>query len=62
MTDIGYRFIPEYWVIGIATVVSEALLKYGFQELDLVTVYAMAIPENIASNKVLTKIGLIFIK
>ncbi len=59
--DIGYRFIPRYWGKGYATESSIATLKYGFEELGIETMCGAAEVENIASNKVLQKIGLKFI-
>ena len=32
-TDIGFRFLPEYWGKGIATEVSVAIIRYGFEIL-----------------------------
>lgn len=61
-TDLGFRFLPEYWGKGIATEASVEILKYGFEELNLKRVIAIAMPENIGSNKVLTKLGLAFYK
>lgn len=62
LVDIGYRFIEEFWGLGIATEVCIAFLKYGFHELGLEIVYALDKPENMASNKILTKMGLKIIK
>lgn len=61
-TDIGFRFLPEYWGKGIATEVSREIIKYGFEVLKLNRIIGIAMPENIASNKVLNKIGLDFYK
>ena len=61
-TDIGFRFLPEYWGIGIATEVSKEIIKYGFTKLNLTKIIGIAMPENIASCKVLEKIGLKFEK
>jgi RimJ/RimL family protein N-acetyltransferase len=61
-TDIGFRFLPEYWGKGLATEVSKEILKYGFEKLSLDKIIGIAIAENIGSCKVLEKIGLIFYK
>ena len=59
--DIGYRFIPRYWGKGYATESSLAALDYGFNKLQIKTMCGAAEIENIASNKILQKIGLKFI-
>jgi len=61
-TDIGFRFLPEYWGKGIATEVSIEIIKYGFEKLNLHKIVGIAIPDNIGSCKVLEKIGLSFYK
>ena len=61
-TDIGFRFLPEYWGKGIASEVSKEIIKYGFEVLKLKRIIGIAMPENKASNKVLEKIGLDFYK
>jgi len=56
-TDLGYRFLPEYWGKGIATESSKAVIKYAFEELNLSHLIAFVIPENVNSGKVLKKCG-----
>jgi [ribosomal protein S5]-alanine N-acetyltransferase len=60
--DLGYRLIRKYWGRGIATEAAVASLNYGFKVLDAKEIYAMADCQNIGSNKVLRKVGLIFIE
>ncbi len=57
-TDIGYRFLPEYWGKGIATESCLPLLDYGFNDLGLHQIVGLAYPDNVASCKVLEKIGM----
>ncbi len=59
--DIGYRFLPRYWGKGYATESSLAIMDYGFNELNIKTICGAADIKNIASNKVLQKIGLKYI-
>lgn len=59
-TDIGYRFLPEYWGKGIASEASTEIIKYGFEKLSLNRIIGIASSENIGSWKVLEKIGLTF--
>ena len=59
--DIGYRFIPRFWGNGYATESSLAVIDFGFKELNIKTICGAADIENVASNKVLQKIGLKYI-
>ena len=61
-TDIGFRFLPEYWGKGIATEISKEIINYGFTVLNLQKIIGIADPKNVASCKVLEKIGLTFYK
>lgn len=57
-TDIGFRLFEDYWNNGIATESASACLIYGFEKLNLKTVIGRAMAENLASIKVLEKLGL----
>lgn len=56
--DLGYRFLKRYWGKGYATETAYASLLYGFKQLNLKEVFAIADIRNIASKKVLEKVGL----
>lgn len=59
-TDIGFRFFEEHWNKGFATESAKACINFGFGNLNLKTIIGRAMSENIASIKVLEKIGLRF--
>jgi ribosomal-protein-alanine N-acetyltransferase len=56
--DIGYRLREEYWGQGIATETAKACLDYGYNTLKLDSIAACAVKTNLASDRVLHKIGL----
>ena len=56
-SDLGYRFLPEYWGKGIATESSKMSLKFGFEKLNLKKIIGFTEIENSASTHVLEKIG-----
>ncbi|MGB1450768.1 MAG: GNAT family N-acetyltransferase [Marinirhabdus sp.] len=56
-SDLGYRFLPEYWGKGIATESSRAVLKYAFGTLRLKKIMGFTLLENHASTSVLKKLG-----
>ncbi|GGH18990.1 N-acetyltransferase [Sphingobacterium alkalisoli] len=60
--DLGYRLIRRYWGKGFATEAAIASLDYGFKELGLDEMYAIADCQNNGSNKILTKVGFAFIE
>ncbi len=56
--DIGYELAPEYWGQGIATEAARAIVDFGFQELGLRRISSWCIADNVASARVLEKVGL----
>jgi ribosomal-protein-alanine N-acetyltransferase len=60
--DLGYRFIKRYWGKGYATESAKACLQYGFNELQLRDIYAMADVNNAESKHVLEKAGLSYVE
>jgi ribosomal-protein-alanine N-acetyltransferase len=60
--EIYYGLSKEYWGKGIATEAVVAVLGYGFDTLKLDKIVAITHPENIASIKIIEKMGMIFKK
>lgn len=58
--DIGFRFFKQYWNKGFATESARKCLTFGFVDLGLDRIVGRAMKENIASIKVLEKIGMTF--
>ena len=56
--QVGYRLFRRHWGQGYATEMSLALLRYGYTQLGLPTIVAIADLENRASQQVLLKSGL----
>lgn len=56
--NLGYRFAADAWGRGYATELGHAALRYTFDELRLPDVYAMVRPSNLASIRVLEKLGM----
>jgi RimJ/RimL family protein N-acetyltransferase len=57
-TEVGYALLKKFRGKGYAAEASEAFLKYGFEELKLKEIVAVARPENRASRRVMERIGM----
>jgi len=60
MPDIGYRFLPEYWGKGLATETAFACVDFAKQNLAFTRYFADVMPDNIASKRVIEKLGLTY--
>lgn len=58
--ELGYGFFPEFWGRGLATEIASACLRFGREELHLPSVVAITLPRNLRSQRVLTKVGLVY--
>ena len=56
--EIGYVLNPKYWNMGIAAEAAGAVMKFGFENLTLNRIEAHYMADNIASRKVMEKIGM----
>lgn len=60
--ELGYRFKKKHWGKGFATESAQAILTYGFTEMDLNALFAITDPCNENSKKVLIKLGFNFVE
>lgn len=56
--EVNYLLAREYWGQGLATESATVLLRYGFETLQFKRLVALAKPENLASRRVMEKIGM----
>ena len=60
--DLGFRFFRKFWNMGYATETAKACIDFGFDKLKLNKIVGRAIKENVASIRVLEKIGMVYQK
>jgi [ribosomal protein S5]-alanine N-acetyltransferase len=58
LIEIGYRYLPAAWGQGIGSEAARPVLDHGFRALALDPIVAVTHPDNLASQRVLQKIGL----
>lgn len=57
--EVAYLLARPYWGQGLATEAAQAIMRYGFDELKLSRLICMVDPENLASQRVAEKIGMV---
>ena len=60
--EVGYRLHKKYWSKGYATEMTNILLDYGFNQMCLKEIVGITLHGNTASENVLKKAGLVYIK
>lgn len=60
--EVEYSLAKSYWGRGIATEAAQASVRYGFEALQMERIIALADPQNIASRRVMEKVGLVYQK
>lgn len=55
---LGYCLNRHFWKYGYGTETAKALLAFGFEELNLHRIFATCDPANIASARIMEKIGM----
>ncbi|MEZ9526330.1 GNAT family N-acetyltransferase [Enterovibrio norvegicus] len=57
--EIGWRLASEFWGMGYAPEAAEKALQYAFEDLDTPSVYAFTVLDNLPSQRVMVKIGMV---
>ncbi|HZS08692.1 MAG TPA: GNAT family N-acetyltransferase [Blastocatellia bacterium] len=60
--EIGYGIAKPYWGKGLTSEAAAASVRYGFEELALGRIVAVALPDNTASRRVMGKLGMRYVK
>jgi 3-dehydroquinate dehydratase/shikimate dehydrogenase len=56
--EVGWRLHPDQWGMGLATEGGRSSLRYGFESLQLDRIISIFMPDNVASGRVMAKLGL----
>jgi RimJ/RimL family protein N-acetyltransferase len=56
--ELGFEISPAYWSHGYATEAAQAMLGFGFQELGLHRIWGHCVADNVASWRVMEKLGM----
>ena len=60
--EVAYLLAKEYWGNGLATEAAQAIIQYGFEQLQLSRLICLIDRENQASIRVAMKVGMTFEK
>lgn len=60
--DVGFRFLRKHWGKGYATEAARASLAHGFSVYGLDRIVARAMKDNLASHRVLQKLGMQYVR
>lgn len=60
--ELGYALLPEVWNKGYATELAQSLINWGFEHLTVNQLVGITHLENLASQRVLQKCGMTFLK
>lgn len=60
--EVFYALGVDYWGRGLATEAARAAARYGFEEVKLTRLVGLAMHDNHASQKVLKKLGMRYVK
>ena len=55
--EAGWAIIPERWGQGLATELARTCVAVAFEQLELLSIVAFTLPDNVASRRVMDKAG-----
>ena len=55
--ELGYALMPQFWRKGLATLLTKGFVEWGLKNLPIEKIIVVCNPQNIASIKVVEKIG-----
>jgi RimJ/RimL family protein N-acetyltransferase len=58
MVEVGWRLARPYWGFGYATEAAREALRVGFEDLSLMEIVSITVPQNVRSRRVMERIGL----
>lgn len=58
LTDVGFAMLAEFRGRGFALEAARAAMEYGYTELELAEIVGLTSPTNLASIRVLEKLGM----
>jgi RimJ/RimL family protein N-acetyltransferase len=56
--EIGWHLARSHWQKGLGTEAARAIMQYGFAHLPVSELHAIAYPENLASIRIMQKLGM----
>ncbi|MGI2260364.1 GNAT family N-acetyltransferase [Shewanella sp. GXUN23E] len=60
--ELGWRFKRSCWGLGIATEAAQAVVAELIKQPDVTELCAIAEEENLASTRIMTKLGMVFVR
>ena len=61
-TEVAYLLGKPYWGTGLGTEAARAAVQFGFETLELESILAIVHVDNVASRRVIEKLGMAFIE
>ncbi len=55
--ELGYSIMKDLWGMGYGTEGSREVLKFGFQHVDFHSIFAMILPYNTPSQRIVKRLG-----